>query len=397
MKRLPLSTTLLIIFLTIEMTWYSLLTISYVQAGQIEGADFRWFYAVGTVWRNFGPQNSYDLDLASTAQAEAAGIPAGQERLLLPNHPPFVFPIMALLAGLPYREAYFVYLACIVIITSATLVVLNSRLGSNRWHRRETILLSIGILLFEPFFISILRGQDTYILLIGGMFLLAGVVGEKDWLAGVGLGLILIRPQIALALALPFLFRQRRIWWWFLGTGIILGLYSLLQVGFHGALAYAQVLLLSTGVQGYGWDEKEMFNLVGALIRCLPGTDVRIIHAIGWCVYGMTLAGLPILWSRSRSMHKWQLSLAVVLSLLVAPHLHYHDLALLAIPLILLIITVIESGKLQTQYAVLIPFGLSVILIISEHFIPAHTLISYLLMMGLPFFTWKLERIPFSG
>jgi len=378
--------------LAIQIVWYSILTVSYIKEGQAEGADFRWFYAVGKVSRQYGTGAVYDLELASIAQAQVAGTDVGEERILLPNHPPFVFPIMALLSGLDFRQAYIIYFIGVWIITAAIMSRLYLLLRKKDWTRLDALLLSCSVLLFEPFFISVLKGQDTYILLTGGLFLLISLVGKKDWLAGVGLGLMLIRPQIALILAIPFLFRRQKVWWWFLATAAVLGIYSFIQIGWNGSRDYIVVLGLSTGVEGFGWDEVEMFDAVGLIMRMIPALDINIIHVIGWIFYLASMVGLSILWRSSKEIKQWHLSLAVILALFAAPHLHYHDLALLAVPLVGLVVVGVERRKIKPSTAVTLPMVTSIIFLFSEFWEPARLTFPYLLMAGLPVWTWLVER-----
>ena len=383
---------LFIAALTLQVTWYAIGTHSFFQKKNPEGVDFRWFYAVGKVFREYGPSHVYDLDLARIYQAQVAGAPVGTVRLALPNHPPFVYPLVALLAGLDFRNAYYCYLVLILLITTPLMVVVYRSLRKENWPRLESLIVVVSLVLFEPFFTSLLRGQDTYLLFLGGLFLLSGRMLEKDWLAGLGLGLMLIRPQIGFALALPFLFRQRKIWWWFLATAAVLGMYSFAQVGWTGAMKYLHVLSLSTGVEGFGWDEVGMFNLVGLLIRIAPGLDLDVVHAIGWGFYAVTLAGLGTLWRWSKSIRPWHLALAVVLSLFAAPHLHYYDLALLAIPIVGLGVTGVKNSRFKVLPAAAMLTMASLFLLAAELWEQVHNIIPYLLMAALPVFTWLAER-----
>lgn len=321
-----------------------------------------------------------------------AKAPVGAEKLLLPNHPPFVYPLMALLSNLDFRTAYYFNFFISLLIFSPAVMVVFRILRKKGWALSHSVIMVIGLLLFEPFYISLLKGQDTYLLYMGGLFLLSGWLLGKDWLSGIGLGLTLIRPQITLVLALPFLFRWRKIWWWFLVTAVVLVFYSFAQVGWYGAINYIKVLLLSTGVEEFGWDEVGMFNLVGLLIRLLPGLSLDLIHIIGWGFYFVSVAGLCMLWKLSKSISHWHLSLAVVLSLFTAPHLHYHDLALLAVPIVSMVMVGVMSGRLKALPAVALPIVISVILVFGELWEQVLHTIPYLLMVGLPFITLKLER-----
>jgi hypothetical protein len=392
MKRPRYFLFLIATLLTIQIVWYTILTVSYIKKGQVEGSDFRWFYAVGKVSRQYGSGAVYDLELAAIAQAQVAGTAVGEERILLPNHPPFVYPVMALLADLDFRQAYNCYLLGVWIFTAAIMSTLYLLLRKRDWPRLDAFLLSCSVLLFEPFFISVLKGQDTYILLIGGLFLLFSFIGKKDWLAGIGLGLMLIRPQIALILAIPFLFRKQRVWWWFLATAALLGIYSFIQIGWSGIRDYIVVLGLSTGVEGFGWDEVGMFDAVGLIMRMIPTLDLDLIHVIGWIFYLASMVGLSILWSSSKAIQQWHLSLAVILGLFAAPHLHYHDLALLAVPLVGLVVAGVERKKIKISTAGALPMITSIVFLFSEFWDPARLTFPYLLMAGLPVWTWWVER-----
>jgi hypothetical protein len=397
MKKIRLQIIVPVILLTFLLAWYGLLSVSFVRAGGAEGTDFHWFYSVGLIWRQYGPGHVYDLELAAPVQAEVAGVPLDEKLLLLPNHPPFVYPRMALLAGLPFRVAYGINIAYAWIFTALFSIAVYKLLLKLAWPRGAAFTFIIGLLFFEPFIISLLRGQDTYLLLVGGLLFLYGFLDKKDWLAGIGLGLVLIRPQVALLMAVPFLFRQRKIFWWFLASAGGLGLYSLLLVGWQGAWQYIQVLGLSTGVAAHGWDEVLMYNLVGLLIRAFPALDVSIIHTLGWVVFGLSLVTLCLLWRLSPTLKIWHITLAVSLSLFASPHLHYHDLALLLVSILGFGLVGIKAGRLGYFIASLLPMLVSILLVVGDHWEIAHYPLTYLLLFSLPVLTWFIgRRLPTS-
>jgi len=378
-----------VLFLT---TWYSLLVLSYVESGQVKGSDFRWFYSVGKVARQYGFSKVYDLELTGSAQEEVAGVPVGDGLILLPNHPPFVFPVMALLAALDFKTAYCFYFVGVWLLTASIMIVLFRWVRKRGWPRLNALILIIGLLSFEPLFISVLKGQDSYLLLIGGLLLFIAFLDDKDWLGGVGLGLMLIRPQIALVLAISLVFWRRKMWWWFIMIAVLLGIYSVVQVGWNGTMEFIEVLKLSTGVKDFGWDEVRMFDSVGLLLRVAPSLNLDIIHALCWGIYGVTLVGLCLLWRLKRTFKYWYLSITLTLSLFSAPHLHYHDLALLAIPLAGLVIVGVERKKINVAIASGFPMIASMMFLVSEFLDPARFTLPYLLMAGLPIWTWWLER-----
>jgi len=375
------------------VTSYTLLMTSYVRmTGKLEGADFLMFYSIGRVARQYGFQQVYNLSLEAVAQTQTAGIPPGMWQILLPNHPPFLYPFLELLAGLDYRTAYIVHAMLLVFLVVAGLPILYRVLRRNNWPRTQTWIVLAGVILFEPFFISVLKGQDSAVLLLGGLLWFSGVVQDNDTLAGLGLSLTLIRPQIALLLAIPFLFRRRKVFTWFCGGGLVLGLYSFALVGWTGVKDYLQILTFSTGGYGYVLAEAAMFNFTGLALQLAPGLSTNLVNTLGWGLFFAAMVGLCIIWGHSKFIDYRHLALAITLSLFVSPHLHYHDLALLVIPLIGLSLAGINAGKLTVRIAAILPMLASLVFLMGEFEDVTRYVFPYLLMVFLPGFSWLVEK-----
>jgi hypothetical protein len=169
-------------------------------------------------------------------------------------------------------------------------------------------------------------------------------------------------------------------------------LYGFLQVGWTGVQDYLHILTLSAGGEGYGMAESAMFNFTGLLLRLAPQLSLDLVHAIGWGLFAAALAGLCVLWAFSKSIGNRHIALALTLSLFAAPHLHYHDLALLAISLIGLGIAMVAAGRLTAWRAATLPIVVSVILLFSEFWEPARFTVPYLLMAGIPALAWRYEK-----
>ena len=392
MKRVRPGLLLLVVAITLQLAWYAVLMVSYVRTpGKLEGADFLFYYSVGLVARDHGLGAVYNLDLETAAQAEVTGLPVGAQQIFLPNHPPFLYPVVLFFSGLDYRPAYLCFAAFLFLVVAAGLPSLGCALKQNSWPRSQVFVMLAGVLLFEPLFMSVLKGQDSALLLLGGLLWFSGLTRNNDRLAGLGLSLTLIRPQVALMLALPFLFRRRKIFGWFCAGAAALGFYSFLQVGWMGALDYLHILTASAGGEGYGLAEPAMFNFTGLLLRLAPRLDLGLVNTIGWGLFAAALAGLCVLWGLSKSIGYRHIALAVTLSLFAAPHLHYHDLALLAVPLVGLGIAGVTAGRLTVPRAAALPMAASVLLLFSEFWDPARFTIPYLLMAVLPAMTWWYE------
>jgi hypothetical protein len=193
-----------------------------------------------------------------------------------------------------------------------------------------------------------------------------GILTGRDWLAGLGLALVTVRPQIAILLGIPFLFRRRSVFLWFCLGAAALGFVSLLLLGWEGVLAFLNLMLVSAGGEFYGMHESAMVNLVGLLTRIIPDSGANLIHWIGWGTYLGAILVLCLVWIRNQVLDERHFALAVILSVFFAPHLHYHDLALLLIPLVGLMSLVVRKGEVDQKTAALLPMIVSLSLLLGS-------------------------------
>jgi membrane-bound ClpP family serine protease len=86
----------------------------------------------------------------------------------------------------------------------------------------------------------------------------------------------------------------------------------------------------------------------------------------------------------------------VIASLFFSPHLHYHDLAVLSIPILCVLIIFIEAKIIQSNKAGLCILLISTILLISEIFDPLRFVIPYTLLAFLFVAAWKTRNYSFD-
>ena len=346
--------------------------------------DFIALYTAGRI-ANSGKWGSvYDLATQIAQEEQILGSPILSNDFAPFIHPPFILPALALVSYLEYVPAYHTwaviqFLLC--LLSAWALLGAVPQLGNRKG-------LFAGIVLFFPVFISILSGQDSTLLLLGISLWAYGLLSGKDRPAGIGLALATIRPQIALLLALPFLFKRRKVLWWFLGGTLILGVFSIALVGMHGMLGFLRLLGLSASGAGYLTNETAMVNFLGLLIRWFPGIPTVLAHAGAWVMFVGVAVFLCILWIRSSEIAEKQIGLAVLLVLFAAPHLHYHDLVLLIVPITCLM-SILHSNKLLSGPIVsLFPLGVSWILLISNSLDILKYNLPYLVGIVLGLFLW---------
>jgi hypothetical protein len=255
------------------------------------------------------------------------------------------------------------------------------------------LLFILGSASFFPIFTSLLKGQDTAFLLLGGVLWLYGLVKKKDKIAGLGLALTVIRPQIAIILAVPFIFNRRQIWWWFCRGAACLAFYSLAIVGFSGVRDYFHLLVISGKGEGYGIIQNVMFNFSGIMLRLFPHLSLTIIPAFAWGAFLAVIVGLSILWKTSLQIEIWHVVLAISLSLFVAPHIYYHDLSFLFVSILGVALYMgSDNIKSRSIYPVILLVTISMIFLFSYFWDPLILPFGYLVMAGLPILAWRMKE-----
>jgi hypothetical protein len=230
---------------------------------QRTAADFLPFYSAGRIANTTGFASVYDWEAQRQAENDilnetiremlvSKGQPVNPEDFGPPiqttevnpfPHPPFIVPVLMLLARLDYLPAFGIWsaLMCIIFLLSATLLVklVPQVRGRDRW------VLFLGTALFFPAFFSIINGQDTAIFLLGASVWVYALLQDRAALSGLGLALTLIRPHMGVMMALPFLFKRRRVWWWFCAGAGVLVLVCVLLLGRTGIENFLRILVTS--------------------------------------------------------------------------------------------------------------------------------------------------------
>lgn len=382
---------------------------------QRTAADFLPFYAAGRIAITEGMSKVYDLEAERRAEDDVLNTtlvqyfasrgrtvsPQDLGPALKPNevnpfpHPPFILPILAGLASLDYVPAFTLWslLMTILFVASSAMLLrqIPQAIRADRWT------LFLGSVLFFPAFFSLINGQDTGILFLGAVLWWTGLLQEDDRLAGLGLALTSIRPQLALAYSLPFIFKRRKVWWWFcLGAGL-LAVFSLALLGRSGTVNYLHILTLSAGGSGFTFiNDIFHIDLTGLLPRTFPWMATSLVRTIAWIGYGVAMIFLIVVWARSARITEKQIGLAVLVSIVFVPHFNYHDLVILLLPLYGILRTLIARKLITVESAVTLPLGVTVLLFITYFFVPAlKYAVLYPLMALFLVVLWFPEKIVF--
>ncbi len=394
-RNFPLSAWLFFIAGSVlQITWYGLMWINVLsQPDVLKAVDFSIFYTAGRIAASGHYDLLYDVQTQVQVQGELLGKPIQTSELLPFNHLLLLVPIQQLISTPNYTASYLRWNLVMVGFLAVTAVVINRLFLAVEWERSPRMIVVISSLLFYPAFVSLLKGQDTTFLMLGVGLWVYGVINKMDIPAGIGLAIAAIRPQIALMLGVPFLFNRQKVLGWAVLAGVV-HLASFLLLGLEGATRFAEMLLISARGEGFYLNRSAMFNLAGALVRLFPEMDNVMILVMAWSAFLLTLFFLCLLWARSQEIEFRHLSLALLLSLFTAPHLHYHDLALLLFPILCLMLAGVRTGWISVARSTMILMLASFLLLLSHPWDPTRYFIPYLVMFLLAGGTWLMEKSP---
>jgi hypothetical protein len=100
---------------------------------------------------------------------------------------------------------------------------------------------------------------------------------------------------------------------------------------------------------------------------------------IGWVVYISAILLLTFLWTKKRASIEKLIALTILVALFTSPHLHFHDLTLLLLP----IYTFVRSRRVDKFIAIMFPIAWSLILLVSNISPVLQYSSPYLLMLAL--------------
>jgi len=276
-------------------------------------SDFVYFYVVGRLYES--GQNPYDLDRQCRAQAELRrGDCAGYA------HTPILLPLLALLFNDDFQVSYWRWALFQLGLLAICVWLLYLASGN--------FFASLQCCVFPPVIGGLLLANDTIFVLTAILGWAVLMLRKQDLWAGIVLALVVLKPQLALPLAIPLLFVRPKAFAGFcLGAGV-LTLYSLLIVGIDGFAGIIEVTRsLARGGTFGGVSQSIMFNTTGILARL----GINTLWA--WPLYAAGIAGISI-YLRKHGITLSSISFAVLITVVICPHLFAYDLSYLFLPLI---------------------------------------------------------------
>jgi hypothetical protein len=340
-----------------------LLEQNYKNPDYLKQLDYVAFYTGGYIARYESLPQMYDLELEQQVQT-AVTAPIKLINFYPLNHPPLLARILQITTTKDFLASYTRWIISqgFFLLASMYIWVRLARLSGV--GKVETWLIGISGLFFYPAVISLLKGQDSTFLLFSVSLWVFGMLSGRDRVAGLGLALTAIRPQMTFFLVIPTLFVKKRTWWWFLLFGLCLFTYCFLLVGYQGIKDLLDLMLITSKGTTFGWEY--MPSLTGILARSIPSLSAETLNVISYSCYILIIALLAFLLSRTKQLNFFHAGFGVILYMFFSPHIHSHDLILLWIPVTCATILLFQK-KFLLNIGLVLPFIVSCLTIVNQY------------------------------
>lgn len=298
-------------------------------SGGVIGADFLAFYTAGDMTLQGRAIEAYDFAAFDAAlQSRVENDHLG----MMWQYPPLMFVIAGLLALMPYKISFWVWMTATCAAFAWALNRIVQTVQPDWAGRRVTLLL----ILASPISVSIItNGQIS--LLTAALLMLAAFRPRRDWLvAGLAAGLLTMKPQLGILIPLAYLVAGA--WRAFAVaamTGAALHLLSILVFGPESLAAFfAAVARLQADVAGGGVHTPpvSMTTVFGQLRLWDVPSGVAL--PVQYVMAVLVIAIVVYLWWQRRDDDKQGLYLASLLSsgaILVTPYAYAYEMTALAI------------------------------------------------------------------
>jgi hypothetical protein len=169
------------------------------RAGHLKGTDFLHFYTLGSLALAHRGADLYNMNAQS--QLAAQRVPAAAGIRYLPLYPPQVSIFFMPFARLSYLCALISWLALSTLVYGVCCYAVWRVCPNLRKHKLTVVILALA---FPAFWHLIAWGQTSALALACFTIAFLALRAQREFLAGIALGCLIFKPQLALAAALVF-------------------------------------------------------------------------------------------------------------------------------------------------------------------------------------------------
>lgn len=343
---------ILSLFLYFALTWTNMLGDLYERTG----SDFIGFYGFGRIAQTESFADIYRIEEQQELQEEIVGHPVTP---IFYTHLPFIAPLAMILVDEDYVASFQRWAVLLLFLNACNVYILVHLLDIRSFSRETLFILCAGAFLFDPTFSGLMNGQDTAILLLGAAIWARSFFSGDHLLAGLGLSLTTVRPQIALFLAIPFFFRHRKVFWGFAAGASVLAIFSLGLLRVDGTMRFIESIRY---IEGTVWREAhalDMPTISGIIRRNFAIQNIELVKNVIWLCYIAGILGFSLLWSRSAAIDERHIGVLTLCAIFLLPYAHYHDLILVLVAIFCLLRLYQRSAILPAQTLTAIPLLIS--------------------------------------
>jgi hypothetical protein len=297
------------------------------------GGDFLSFYTGGAFVRTGHANQLVDQEAQHAFQQQLFGVPVSSVSVWV--SPPYFAYVFAPLSLLPYGAAFVVFVVLSALALFATLGVFTRDLYPQSSASR-LCLMALG---YYPTFEWLLNGQMTGLWLTLYLWVFLLLRRGRDVGAGLALGLLVCKPQLALGIGMALLGarRFRTLLAALLSGGACVGLgFATLPDAMFAYAKHGQSLL--SLVRDPSYNTAALHGSFEVATLLLDGASPKLALVAGVCLTLFLLFVLGAAWSRTPfqpGTRAFDLRMAATFALAViaSPHLYNYDLMLLMLPL----------------------------------------------------------------
>lgn len=305
------------------------------------GVDFGAFHAAARTFLSDGPASVYDLDKLAVhvEPLRAYYVPEDAELRVLPvPYPPLFVLLVMPFALLPAHIGFIAWVSVNAGLVAWVLRDVVKRLGGTGWTTIPTVLLSLPVVL------GLWAGQPVGFLLLIFYKVYRALERGDDLRAGLWLGLLLIKPQLAIGILAVLVWKRR----WHALTGAVIArgavaLLSLLILGADGLVTFYRSILDHASETPGAVDTSgatEMISWRGIVALLGQGLSEHQALAVTIVLSLLTLAVLPVIWRGDwrpdQPRFARQMLATAIVTILVGYDMHSHGALILIVPAMIL-------------------------------------------------------------